>query len=237
MFNQMLFVVRLFEMHPLGKLLGIVVLCCALGNSTRAQRLITPEDLYKLAAVSDPRLSPAGDRVAYVVSHSDATQNKQESEIWLVAADGSAEPRQLTDAGQSSQSPRWSPDGQWLAFLSARRRSGAAEGSSVVAAKPQVYGLSLAGGEAQRWTNLPNGVSSFNWSPDGTRAIFWVDPDRSDAPPYLMNSSGFTRTCLEHSARVIRRAAGNAASLYTRCQRVRGCSVPGRRTATLASCR
>jgi dipeptidyl aminopeptidase/acylaminoacyl peptidase len=175
MFNQMLFVVRLFEMHPLGKLLGVVVLCCALGNSTRAQRLITPEDLYKLAAVRDPRLSPAGDRVAYVVSHSDATQNKQESEIWLVAADGSGEPRQLTDAGQSSQSPRWSPDGQWLAFVSARRRSGAAEGSSVVAAKPQVYGLSLAGGEAQRWTNLPNGVSSFNWSPDGKRIAFFSD--------------------------------------------------------------
>src|SRR5215469_14659202 len=144
MFNQMLFVVRLFEMHPWRKLVGIVVLCCALSNSTWAQRLITPEDLYKVATVSDPRLSPAGDRVAYVVSHSDVTQNKQESEIWLAAADGSGAPRQLTDAGQSSQSPRWSPDGHWLAFLSARHSSSAADGSSVAAPKPQVYLLSLA---------------------------------------------------------------------------------------------
>src|SRR5262249_47277518 len=61
--------------------------------------------------------------------------------------------------------PRWSPDGRMLAFLSPRPSGDAAAGEP----RAQVYLLSMDGGEARRLTNLKNGVSSFTWSPDGTK--------------------------------------------------------------------
>jgi dipeptidyl aminopeptidase/acylaminoacyl peptidase len=83
-------------------------------------RGITPEDYYAFEFVGDPHLSPGGRWVAYVVTTVDQRQNRRLSQIWLAATDGSRPPRQLTTSTQSSSSPRWSPDGHTLAFLSSR---------------------------------------------------------------------------------------------------------------------
>jgi dipeptidyl aminopeptidase/acylaminoacyl peptidase len=83
-------------------------------------RGVTAEDYYAFEFLSDPRLAPGGKWVAYVVTTVDQKQNRRLSQIWLAATDGSRPPRQLTTSTQSSSSPRWSPDGRTLAFISSR---------------------------------------------------------------------------------------------------------------------
>jgi len=84
------------------------------------KRGITPEDYFSFKFVSDAHISPDGKLVAYVVATIDQKQNRRVSNIWIAATNGSSPPRQFTTSAQSSTSPRWSPDGQTLAFLSPR---------------------------------------------------------------------------------------------------------------------
>src|SRR5205085_12618298 len=88
--------------------------------------------------------------------------------IGSVPADGSREPVALTTAPQSSNGPRWSPDGKTIAFLSARPMPGDAAAETP---RTQVWMLPLGGGEPRRVTDLLNGVSAFQWSPEGTRLV------------------------------------------------------------------
>src|SRR5262249_17029239 len=144
---------------------------------------------------------------AYVVTTVDRRQNRRHSSIWMASMDAGRPPWQFTTSPQSSNSPRWSPDGQLLAFLSSRPAAPSTESRGrgqagetpalpgaavpgagvggcvgpVAAAAPagpnaasernQVYALSMSGGEARQLTNLKNGASSFQWSPDGTKLI------------------------------------------------------------------
>ncbi|HEX8897746.1 MAG TPA: DPP IV N-terminal domain-containing protein, partial [Chthoniobacterales bacterium] len=174
----------------------------------QAPRGITPEDYFAFEFISDPNISPDGKLVAYVVTKIDRAQNRRNSSIWMVATDGSRAPWQFTTAPQSANSPRWSPDGKSLAFLSSRPEAAApGAGSTAVAdqPRPQVYLLSMNGGEARRITNLKNGVSLFRWSPDGTRLVIVSrvgpsdartgDPrDRSDVRHYKHTSYKFNDT-------------------------------------------
>jgi dipeptidyl aminopeptidase/acylaminoacyl peptidase len=139
---------------------------------------ITPEDYFALRFVSDPHLSPDAKLAAYVLTTVDQKRNRRNSSIWLVLVDGSAAPRRITAEGFSSSSPRWSPDGKTLAFLSTRNVDQSPEPPS-----PQVFLMSMAGGEAMPLTNLKNGVSAFQWSPDGTRIACVSRSGPSDSTP------------------------------------------------------
>ncbi|TVR19020.1 MAG: S9 family peptidase [Anaerolineaceae bacterium] len=129
---------------------------------TDEKRAITVDDLYQIINVEDPQISPDGRYVAFVRVTVDRMENTYKRTIWLseTAADTPA-PRQITRGGNDMQ-PRWSPDGETLAFVSARGD------------KPQIYLLSMValGGEARQLTSLPQGANSPAWSPDGAQIAF-----------------------------------------------------------------
>jgi dipeptidyl aminopeptidase/acylaminoacyl peptidase len=156
-----------------------VALCITVTSLASAQqtspRGITPEDYYSFEFLSDPDISPDGKLVAYVVTKVDRAQNRRNSSIWMVATNGTRAPWQFTTSPQSATSPRWSPDGLSLAFLSTRPTGETAGAGTAGAAaeqtRAQIYLLSMDGGEARRLTSLKNGVNSFQWSPDGNRIV------------------------------------------------------------------
>ncbi len=126
-------------------------------------------DLAAMRSVSDPQVSPEGDWVAYVVRTADLDQDRIVGDIWMVSWDGTRT-LQLTYTDESESTPRFSPDGRYLAFLASR-----GEGDKV---KSQVWILERAGGEARQLTKFPGGVSDYAWSPDGKRlAVIASDPD------------------------------------------------------------
>jgi dipeptidyl aminopeptidase/acylaminoacyl peptidase len=122
---------------------------------------MVPEDVYELITVSDPRLSPDGRLVAFVVTRVDREESEYRSGVWAVPTDGSEEPRPLTSGSKVDASPRFSPDGTMLAFVSNR------DGE-----KKQLYVLPLQAGEPRRLTDLPEDVTEPTWSPDSQRLVF-----------------------------------------------------------------
>lgn len=133
---------------------------------TGAPAAWTPELQIKIKAIGSPRVSPDGRRVVYTVSEAVTTADRSEyvSQIWIATSEGS-EQVQLTFAEKSSTNPRWSPDGNWIAFTSARKDN-----------KNNLYLLRVAGGEAEPLTDLKGGVADFEWSPDG-RSIAYLAAD------------------------------------------------------------
>ena len=162
-------------------IVGSILLChVALSGALPAQgtRPVRATDIYRLRDVTDPRISPEGEWIAYTVTTVDSTKDKSDSDVWMVKWDGSRTLR-LTSSPESEASPRWSPDGRYLSFVSGRYES---KGG-------QVWLLDRAGGEAVRLTEFKGGVADHEWSPDGTRlAILSHDPDPEDAKPDSLKS-------------------------------------------------
>ena len=136
----------------------------AAGSITGAQQPAAPrpfgvDDLFGYREAHDPQITPDGQYIAYTVSSTSLKDDKSEKRIYMVPAAG-GEAIALTAEGVSSESPRWSPDGRFLAFLSER-----SEG------KTQVYLLNRLGGEAQRLTDTIQNVETFEWAPDSKRLV------------------------------------------------------------------
>lgn len=138
---------------------GVTCVPAAAGTTTR--RPLHLDDLYSLREVADPRISPDGEWVAYTVTSIDAEQDRSNSDLWMTSWDG-GRTVQLTHTPESEHTPRWSPDGRRLAFLSGRTE---AEGTD------QLWLLDRDGGEAECVTDLAGGVSDFAWSPDAKRLV------------------------------------------------------------------
>jgi dipeptidyl aminopeptidase/acylaminoacyl peptidase len=138
-------------------------------------RSITIEDLYQIKFVSRPRISPDGQRVAFVVTRIDERKHEYRSAIWLAPADG-GEARAFTAESKVTSSPNWSPDGRWLAFVSDREGTAAGkdekERKKQGKGKPQIWLIPTDGGEARQFTFMEHGASAPVWSPDSKRLLF-----------------------------------------------------------------
>ncbi len=132
--------------------LTVLVVCfCVIAETKRPMK---PEDLYRIKDVSDPRVSPDGKWIAFTVSVPDLKENSFNSDIWIVPLAG-GDPIQLTRSPGADFSPRWSPDGSHIAFISSR------DGVS------NLYLLRLKGGEARKITDAKNNLYSPIWVKGG----------------------------------------------------------------------
>ncbi len=155
---------------------GLGLLIAIFAPLRAGTRPVTVQDLMKIRNIEDARNSPAGDRVAYVLSDIDLERNAVRTNIWVVAAAGGP-PLRLTAGEGRDGSPRWSPDGKLIAFLSDR---GGGSG---------LWLISPDGGEASKAAEIEGGVSSFAWSPDGRRIAFLSAGPKPPAPERLPGRS------------------------------------------------
>lgn len=134
----------------------------------------TTELAMQVKRVSHVRVSPDGRRVAFVVAHAVMEVEKSEwlSDIYLAGSDGTGAV-QLTQGEKGATSPEWSPDGQWIAFLSARSRK--------AETKTNLWRIRVAGGEAEQLTDEKSNISVIRWSPDGSQIAFCMpEPTTED---------------------------------------------------------
>ena len=137
--------------------------------SAEGRHPITFDDLIGFARVADPQISPDGRWVAYSAARYSKEKNAGNSDIWIVPlAGGNA--RQLTQSEKRDNTPRWSPDGRRIAFVSAR------DGA------PQIWIMDLSGGDARKLTRISAGADDVIWSRDGRWLAFTseVFPDCPD---------------------------------------------------------
>jgi dipeptidyl aminopeptidase/acylaminoacyl peptidase len=145
----------------------LVLLLAALTAGFAQKRPITHEDLWLMKRVGEPVVSPDGRNIVFSVTVPDYDPAKQSADLWLVPADGSAPPRQITFTRAAETAPAWSPDGKQIAFATRR------EGDDA----PQIYVLPVSGGEARRITGVAGGASAPEWRPDGKALLFISDVD------------------------------------------------------------
>jgi dipeptidyl aminopeptidase/acylaminoacyl peptidase len=131
-----------------------------------APKVLTPEASLNLHSISDLQFSPDGSRVAFVVAEPPKGERRARH-IWLYEKESGAV-RQFTFSAKDESSPRWSPDGKQLAFLSNRDD------------QQQIYVMHADGGEAAAVTKGKRSVHSFAWSPDG-KQIAYLAPDAKSA--------------------------------------------------------
>lgn len=121
-------------------------------------RRVRIDDLAHLRLASDAQIAPDGQRIAYIVQTMDLEADRYRSAIWLIDRD-EKRPRQFTAGTARDTMPRWSPQGDRLAFLSDRTGS------------DQLWVIPIGGGEARQLTDFPEPVTAFAWSPDGTTLV------------------------------------------------------------------
>jgi dipeptidyl aminopeptidase/acylaminoacyl peptidase len=160
----------------------------ALAAKDEARRLFVPADVHDLRNVSDLAISPEGDWVAYSVETTDIDEDRRNSDLYMVSWNGETRV-QLTHTEKHSEAhPRFSPDGKYLAFIASR---GNEDDEKDPKSKAQIWLLNRVGGEAQRVTELPGGVSDFEWAPGGQRLVLASsDPDPDEVE--MEDASGET---------------------------------------------
>ncbi len=151
----------------------LIAFACTLAAADAAPRAFTVDDALAIRMVSDPRLSPDGKWIPYVVGKNDPDKDERTSRVYMTSIDGAATIA-MTGETYSASGPRWTPDGLYLSFIAARDDLDAN-------AAAQVYTLDRRGGEAQAYTAVPQGVLAHEWAPDGARLLLAIqDESASD---------------------------------------------------------
>ncbi len=165
-------------------LFGCLLAAHQLLMAQTAQRPLRPGDVYRLQTLGDPQISPDGQWVAYTLTSVDSAKDKRNTDIWMVSWDG-MQTVQLTNSPDAETNPRWSPDGRYLSFTSARQG-----GSS------QVWLMDRRGGEAIKLTDVKGDLTSYDWSPDSKKLALVIkdpaDTAKNKPPqPYVINRYRF----------------------------------------------
>ena len=124
---------------------------------------LTREDVFALEYAADPQISPDGKSILYVRRSNDIMTDRTRSNIWIAATDGSRH-RPLFSAVDSYSSPRWSPSGDRIAYVTAAEGRGA-----------QIYVRYMDTGDTVRVTDLQKPPRSMAWSPDGSHIAFLME--------------------------------------------------------------
>lgn len=136
----------------------LLSLSLGIANDSDKQRF-QPADVFDLEFARDPRISPDGKQVVYVRNFMDIMSDRARSNLWTIAVDGSRH-RPLTSGNSNDSSPRWSPDGKRLLYL------------STAAGTTQLYMRWMDTGQAAKITNLTGSPGGVSWSPDGRWIAF-----------------------------------------------------------------
>jgi dipeptidyl aminopeptidase/acylaminoacyl peptidase len=149
---------------------------------------LTPADVLSIRDIRELQLFPDGKKVVFVVREPGdpkLPRKPRTANMWMVLTDGSEPPHPLLPNLNNASSPRWSPDGRWLAFLS----DGGESGNNEPAATIQVYLLRSDGGKAERLTSVPGRVEDFKWSPD-SKTIAFIARDQPTANDQERQAAG-----------------------------------------------
>lgn len=155
------------------------------------RRRISAEDLYRLRVISGCEISPDGEYVVFSLQRIDRMSEKKHFNLWMVSTRRGG-PRRFTWGDQSDTSPKWSPDGREVAFLSNR----------VEEKQPQIYIIPFYGGEARPVTKMRGHFGPLEWSPDGKHIVFSF---RKQDPEAIERESDEARKKLGVKVRPIKR--------------------------------
>ena len=154
-------------------LLSLVLMISPLSNSKENLAKFEPMDVFELEWASDPRVSPDGKTIVYVRKSNDIMKDRERSNLWQISADGK-DHRPLYSGLTSIRSPRWSPNGEMLAFISNDTGS------------QQIHVRWIDNGETAVISQLQASPSNLSWSPDGKWLAFTMNvkaPSETIAEP------------------------------------------------------
>jgi dipeptidyl aminopeptidase/acylaminoacyl peptidase len=156
----------------------------AVSAAGASKRALDASDFDRLLSVESVACSTDGAWIAYTVEGSDPESDERKSAVWMTDFQGTAELKLTAAGAESASDPRFSPDGRYVSFLSARK---AAEGK-------QLYLLDRRGGEAQLLEGIAGDVAEYAWSPDGSRLVISMSAGAAEPkvpPPIVIDRLHF----------------------------------------------
>ena len=161
------------------------------------RRILRPSDIYRMKAISDCQVSPEGNWIAYTLSEIDSAKDKTRSHIWMNSWDGQTQ-LQITNGKDGDESPRWSPDGKYLSFVSDRSSDDDKDDDTKGPETGKFWLLDRRGGEALKLFEVKGKLQEYAWSPDAKKIVFVIkDPNYADTArsktrkPFVMDKYHF----------------------------------------------